>query len=120
MIQMSIKKQVGNRSYTYLVSSENFQAVHMEAEKLSWEDVAECGLCQSKNLKITARIAGKKKFPYVDIKCLSCRGSVTFGKTQEDPDTYFLRKKDSDKTDKNGKAFKVLDWQPFGSETVDE
>jgi hypothetical protein len=86
----------------------------------SFKDVPQCGLCKSDDLELTARIAGKKNFPYVDIKCKSCRASVTFGKTQDNPDVYFLRKVDTNQTGKNGKPVKALDWRAFGNEHEDQ
>lgn len=69
-----------------------------ESQKLSFSDVKHCGCgnCKSDNLILNSRKA-QNKYNYVEIKCLDCKGSLVFGCTKEDPNTFYLRK-NSDKT----------------------
>lgn len=91
-----IKKQIGKNQATFVVKGENLYECITEAQKLSFGDVIKCGICKSDNLYLNARFA-QKKFKYVEVKCMSCKGSLVFGCTMEDPNTYYLRK---DKTTK--------------------
>jgi hypothetical protein len=102
-MQLSIRKQIGKTSYTFLVEGKNLWDVVMESEKLSFQDVHECGLCKCDLLYLKAYKTKEKGFKYVKIVCSKCKGSLTFGSTQNDPDIYYLRKTD------NGK----FDWQKY-------
>ena len=101
-MQLTIKKQIGKNSQTFIVEGNNLYEMVTQSQKLSFGDVHKCGLCQSENLALNARLA-QKKFKYVEVKCLACKASLVFGNTQSDPDTNYLRK-NSDKE---------LDWQAF-------
>ena len=47
------------------------------------------------------------KYKYLEIKCFKCKGSLVFGQTQEDPNTFYLRK---------DKETKKYDWKPYNPE----
>jgi len=110
-MQLTIKKKIGKDIHTFLVSGKNLHELAMEANKLSFGDVHKCGLCGSDNLVLGGRTA-QGKYKYVDIKCQDCHGALTFGRTKEDPDTFFLRKADAG-TDAKGKPMKKFDWQKY-------
>lgn len=108
---MIIKKKIGKQNYTFVVTGKNLYELTMESQRLSFGDVEKCGVCEKDNLILNARLA-QKKFKYVEVKCLDCKGSLVFGCTQEDPDTFYLRK---DKTTKK------YDWKAYTpDETVSE
>ena len=71
-------------------------------DRLSFPDVAACGLCGSDNLDLTSRVA-QGKYKYTSVKCLSCRADLTFGKNKDDDQSYFLRRKETGE----------LDWRAF-------
>ncbi len=105
MLQMMITKKIGAKAYHFTAQGANLFEVVTEADRLSFPDVTACGLCGSNNLSLSAR-QPKGKFKYVSIKCLDCRGDLTFGKMQEDENTYFLRRNDA----------KELDWRAYTPE----
>ena len=98
MLQMMISKRLGRRQFHFTVQGANLHEVVTEYERLSFPDVAKCGICGSDNLDLTARVA-QDKFKYTSLRCLDCRSDVTFGKRQEDDQTYFLRKTEDGKLD---------------------
>jgi len=102
MLQLMITKRIGRRQFHFTVQGPNLHEVVAEYDRLSFPDVPACGLCGSDNLDLSSRLA-QDKFKYTSVKCLDCRGDVTFGKTQKDDQTYFLRKKESGE----------LDWQAW-------
>ncbi len=106
-MKITIPKTIGKTIYHFQVEGENLHAVLMESQKLSFQNVKECGICKSENLYLRAYITEKDKYEYVKIQCVKCRASLTFGKSKSDKDTYFLRKKD------NGD----LDWQEYKEES---
>jgi len=103
---MNVKKRIGKSEVHFQVEGNNVWECQMEAQKLSFGDITKCALCGSDNLELRARLA-QKKFKYVDVSCKSCRGSLTFGCTVEDPNTFYLRK---------NKETKEYDWKPFNPE----
>lgn len=103
-MQITIKKRIGRETYTFLCEGKNLHELVMESQKLSFQDVDKCGLCQSDDLYLDARIV-QNKFSYVEIKCASCMGSVIFGRKMENQDVFYLRKKNN-----------VLDWNKKNSE----
>ena len=90
-MQLIIKKTIGKNVYPFTFEGKNLHEVVMESKKLSFYDVPKCGLCQSDNLVLSAHVA-QGKFKYTEIRCLDCKGQLTFGQTQEDPDVFYLRK----------------------------
>lgn len=104
-MELLITKKIGKRNYTFNVQGADLFEVVAESEKLSFDDVPACGLCGSVNLRLSARHA-QDKFKYVSVKCGDCGGDVTFGKTQKDDKTYFLRKKE-------GGERGELDWKKY-------
>lgn len=118
-MQLTIKKKIGKETYTFLVDGKNLHDLIMESKKLSFGNVEKCGLCSSDNLILDGRIAGPKKFAYAEIRCLDCKGSLTFGRTTEDLNVFYLRKEETGDKDKEGKAVKRFAWKEFGK-NVDE
>ncbi|MDF7815286.1 hypothetical protein [Hymenobacter sp. YC55] len=111
-MQLFITKKIGKRTFNFVVEGNDLHMVVMESEHLSFDDVPACGLCGSTNLTLTARVA-QNKYKYVSVKCLDCRGDVTFGKRQEDDKVYFLRKKE-------GGERGELDWKAYDKNAVVE
>jgi hypothetical protein len=105
-MQLFINKKIGKRAYNFVVDGADLHEAVMESEHLSFPDVPFCGLCNSDNLRLTARVA--QGFKYVSIKCEGCRGDLTFGKTKADANTYFLRRDDSGR----------FDWKAYNPDTV--
>jgi hypothetical protein len=93
-LQMMITKRLGRRQFHFTVTGANFHEVVAEYDRLSFPDVPKCALCGSDNLDLSAREA-QGKFKYTSLKCLDCRGDVTFGKRADDDKTVFLRKNDA-------------------------
>jgi hypothetical protein len=122
---MFIKKRIGKELYTFVVEGKNFHEVIMESQKLSFPDIAECGICGSDDIFLNAREVGKKdEFEYTEIRCKKCKAQLVFGKTKADSDVFFLRKVDKmekdGKTpvkDANGKAIKVYDWTKYNPDS---
>lgn len=105
-MELVVKKKIGKETVTFMVEGKNLYECQMEAQKLSFNDVDECGICGSDNIHLNARLA-QNKYKYVEIRCFKCKASLVFGHTQEDPNTYYLRK------DKESKKF---DWKAYNSE----
>ena len=108
MLQMMTTKRIGRRQFHFTVQGNNFHETVAEYERLSFPDVAACGICGSDNLDLTSRVA-QGKFKYTSVRCLDCRADVTFGKREDDDQTVFLRKK-------AGGLPGELDWRPFEKE----
>ncbi|GAA3962093.1 hypothetical protein GCM10022407_06230 [Hymenobacter antarcticus] len=94
MLQMMITKRIGRRQFHFTVQGSNFHETVAEYDRLSFPDVPTCGLCGSDNLDLTSRVA-QDKFKYTSVKCIDCRGDLTFGKTQKDDQTVFLRRREN-------------------------
>lgn len=105
-MQLFITKKIGRKSYPFAVQGTDLHEAVMESEHLSFDDIAQCDLCRSDDLKLTARVA--QGFKYVSIKCNGCRADLTFGRTKADASVFFLRR------DENGR----YDWRAFNPETV--
>lgn len=99
-MKLTIVKVIGKREYPFEFEGKNLHECIMESQKLSFPDVAKCGLCDSDNLRLNAYVTKEKKFEYTNILC-ECGASVTFGQKQEDSSIFYLRR------DKN----KKLDWE---------
>lgn len=102
-MEMIIKKQIGNKSYTFVVAGKTFWDVIMESEKLSFYDVSKCGLCGSENLYLTAYETKEEGYKYAKVACAKCKASITFGQPKKNPETFYLRK------DEEGN----YDWKPY-------
>ena len=114
-MKLTIPKKVGKRVYHFQVEGQNLHQVVMESQKLSFNDVATCGLCGKDNLVLVARVA--QGYHYTEIKCLDCRASLTFGQRKESPDTYFLRR-DQETKALDWKAYKPTEAKPVQQEPV--
>ena len=90
---MMCSKQIGKHKMTFVAEGENLWEMQMQMERLSFPDIYECGLCKSDRLHLKAYKA-QEKYKYVKVTCGACRGSVTFGQKQEDPNVMYLRKND--------------------------
>jgi len=93
-MQLIIKKQIGKTSYPFTVEGKNLFECVMEAEKLSFPDVFKCGVCESDHLRLKAYITKDDHYEYVKIICSKCGASVTFGRTKQSPDTFYLRRRE--------------------------
>ena len=93
-MQMTFKKVIGRQDYTFTVEGNNLFDLVQESQKLGFYDVYKCGLCGSDLLSLRSYITEKGGFEYVKISCSNCGGQVTFGKSKEHKDTFFLRKND--------------------------
>ena len=93
-MKLRIIKIIGRRNYSFEVEGNNLFDLVMESQKLGFNDVYTCGLCKSEKLFLRAYVTEKGNFDYVKVQCADCKGSITFGKTKKDKDTYFLRKND--------------------------
>ena len=98
MLEMTTTKRIGRRNFHFKVSGVDLHAVVAEKDRLSFQDVPACGLCGSENLDLVSRVA-QDKFKYTSVRCLDCRADVTFGKTQKDEHTYFLRRNSNNDLD---------------------
>ena len=94
MLQMMTTKRIGRRQFHFTVQGSNFHETVAEYDRLSFPDVPTCGLCGSDNLDLTSRVS-QDKFKYTSVKCIDCRGDLTFGKTQKDDQTVFLRRREN-------------------------
>ncbi len=110
-MELFIKKKIGKELYTFTVEGKNLFECVLESQKLSFGNVDKCGICAGDNLILNARLAGPKKFKYVEIKCLSCKGALVFGSMTEQPDTYYLRK---------DKETKKYDWKEYNPDEKNE
>ena len=102
MLQLMVTKRIGRRQFHFTVQGKNLHETVAEYDRLSFQDVAACGLCGSDDLDLTSRVA-QGKFKYTSIRCRACKGDLTFGKREDDDQTYFLRRKESGE----------LDWQAW-------
>jgi len=98
-MELIVRKKIGKTAYPFTFSGKNLFEVVFDSEKLSFPDVLGCGLCKSDNLRLHAYKAGEENYEYTKIVCNDCGGSLTFGQTKKDPNTFYLRKTDG-----------VLDW----------
>ena len=105
-MQQFVKKKIGKETVTYVVEGKNPYECRMEAQKLSFGDIEKCGVCGSDNIHLNARLA-QNKYKYLEIKCFSCKAQLVFGQTQEDPNTFYLRK---------NKDTKEYDWKKYNPE----
>ena len=102
MIHFQKKVVVGKTEYLLTFLGEDLHEAIMESKKVSFNNVAVCGLCGSDLLYLDAYNTKEDELPYTKVVCAKCRGSVTFGRTKKDG-TLFLRKTEDGK----------LDWQKF-------
>lgn len=105
-MKLLLPKIVGTKLYQFEVEADNFHALIMESQKLSFNDVSACGKCGSNLLSLRAYITEKDKYEYVKIQCNKCKASATFGQSKKDKGVYYLRK------DTAGK----VEWQEFKDE----
>ncbi|GAB3583960.1 hypothetical protein GCM10027345_30230 [Hymenobacter daeguensis] len=98
MLQMMTTKRIGRRQFHFTVQGNNFYETVAEYDRLSFPDVAACGICGSDNLDLTSRVA-QGKYKYTSVKCLACRADLTFGKNKDDDQSYFLRRRENGELD---------------------
>lgn len=103
-MELITKKVIGKNIYTFVFSGKNLHEVVMESQKLSFGDVKKCGTCESENLVLSAHVA-QNKFKYTEIRCIDCKATLTFGQKQEDPDTFYLRRRED----------KSYDWKEYNN-----
>lgn len=96
-MKMLITKHIGRNKYTFEAEGSNFHEVVWDSQKLSFPDVFNCGLCNSDALVLGARKAGKDgEYEYTYVKCLQCKGELTFGQKKKG-DVFYLRRDDDKK-----------------------
>jgi len=104
-LRYKVPKKLGEVTHYFDVEGDDLFDVLMQAEKLSFNDVKDCGLCGGRYLYFKAYHAGESnEYNYAKVVCVLCGGSVTFGKTKKG-ETWFLRRV------KEGKNKGQLDWQ---------
>lgn len=91
-MKMNFNKIIGQHNYTFTVEGNNLFELVQESQKLGFYDVEKCGLCESELLNLRSYVTEKGGYEYVKISCGNCGATVTFGKSREHKDTYFLRK----------------------------
>ena len=102
-MELIIRKTIGKNNYNFVVQGRNLHELVMESQKLSFNDIYKCGCCESENLVLSAHVAKEGGYKYTEIRCLSCKATLTFGQKKEDPDTFYLRKTED----------KKFDWKEF-------
>lgn len=102
-MQMTFKKQIGKNIYTFIVEGSNLFELVQEAQKLGFYDVLKCGMCDSDRIDLRSYKTEKDQFEYVKISCAVCGGQVTFGKSKDKKDTFYLRKNED----------KSIAWEKF-------
>jgi hypothetical protein len=91
---MSFSKTIGKERFTFTVDGNNLFELVEEMQKMGFYDVFKCGLCGSDKLSLRSYVTKDDGYEYVKIGCNECKGQVTFGKSKEHKDTFFLRKND--------------------------
>jgi DNA-directed RNA polymerase subunit RPC12/RpoP len=91
-MQMTFNKTIGKNTYTFIVEGNNLFELVQESQKLGFYDVYKCGLCSSDKLGLRSYVTKDDGYEYVKVSCGECGAQVTFGKSKEVKDTYFLRK----------------------------
>lgn len=85
---------------------------------------AECGLCQSPNLRYVARPAsdGKREFTYYEAQCRDCGARLSFGQSQDTKNLFPKRKlnKNGEPDMENGSYGKHNGWHKFQGRKTDE
>jgi RNase P subunit RPR2 len=110
-MRLLIKKQIGKKIYHFELEGANLYELVSEKSKLSFPDkIAACGKCASEELDLRARKGknekGKEVYEYVFIKCLDCNAELVFGHRVDNPDVFYLRKKD----DPQNPGKRIYDW----------
>ena len=126
-MKMNVVKKVGINEYVFQVEGENLHSVIMESKNLSFQNIKECGLCQSELLYLTAYVTKEEKFEYTKVCCAKCGASITFGQVKKSPNTFYLRKNDDgtmkweadDRTEKKAPVRKPNLPEGFGLKEVD-
>ena len=96
-MKMLIGKTIGKRVYKFEVEGENLFECVMQSQRLGFNDVYKCGMCESEKLYLSAYITKEGSYEYTKIVCANCGGSITFGQTKKDKNCFFLRRNE-DKT----------------------
>jgi len=86
---------IGKKTHIFEVEGKNLFECIMQADLLAFRDVYRCGCCNGEDLYLRAYKA-KEKFDYVKIVCANpeCKATLTFGKTMDDTNKFFLRRND--------------------------
>ncbi len=98
-----VNKKIGNTIHQFGVEGDTLHQCLMNAKKLSFDDVEECGICGNKKLTLTAYVA-QEKFDYVRIFCEECGGGINISNQLNDPSIVYLQQK---------KDSKELRWEVF-------
>lgn len=97
-MKLTINKQIGRRTYPFTFEGNNLFECIMESNKLSFPDVAECGICHKDNLRLNAYETKEEKYKYTNIVC-ECGATLTFGQPKENPNLFYLRRDENKKFD---------------------
>lgn len=89
-----VHKKIGENTHTFEVEGKNFFECQMQAQKLSFDNVDHCGLCQSSNLDLHGKTVNQE-YEFISILCRDCRGTLNLSRRRDDPSFYYLpRNKD--------------------------
>lgn len=97
-MQMTVVKIIGTTRITFMVEGDSLWECQEQAQKLSFPDVPECGLCKSESLYLFSYLA-QGKYRYTKIICKNCKGSIQFTNRVDDPKTIFLKKNEEGRPD---------------------
>ena len=106
-----VKKRIGKEVHSFSVEGKSFHEVVMEAKKLSFNDVTNCGLCGNEDLELSAHVTDDKGFEYTYVRCKKCRATLNFGQQTKNDDIYYL--KTTEITEGQYKGQKAYDWKSF-------
>jgi hypothetical protein len=107
-MQLHIRKQIGERSYTFTFEGQTLHDVVLASQHLGFQDVDKCGQCNSSRLYLRAYVTEKDKYKYVKVVCAGCSAQLTFGVAKKDG-AFFLRRRED----------KTLAWEAAPTEEVE-
>lgn len=111
MITYFIKKKIGKEWHSFSVQGSDLHDVLMQAKKLSFDNMPECGLCRSDDLELSAHTTEDKGFDYAYIRCKKCKATLNFGQQKKDKETFYYKTVNVDGQD--GRKIKYYDWRAF-------
>ena len=106
-----VRKRIGKEVHSFSIEGKNLHEVVMEAKKLSFDDIHQCGLCGSDELELSAHDTEDKGFEYTYVRCKKCRATLNFGQQTKNKEIYYLRMVDITSGPHQGR--KAYDWKPF-------
>jgi hypothetical protein len=98
MMQLVVKKQIGKNLITFICDGENlFDLIHQQ-DNLAFPDVIACE-CGSQELSLRSRVTKQEGYKYVFVKCSDCGSELTFGQRRDNPNLFYLRRRDDGSLD---------------------